>query len=269
MRHLIFFLIITLCNHFIFANNYSIKLKSSLLDADNQQNIYTINKDSHYLMTFSSIPSTEEKKELESIGINFLEYIPNNTYVIYSSKNLIYNNFIDYNIYSITKILPSFKIDPKISNRSFPEWAFFDNKLHVKILIYKNINLQIIEESLLSIQSFTIQNTDYLNNNIVGSLDPGDLNLLASLNYVWYIEPIDPPSYPENKTAISLHRSNIINVNYSNGKKYNGEGINVMMQDDGLVGPHIDRQGRLGSRSWPSKRNSKEGNTGTMKEGKK
>ena len=245
MRHLIFFLIITLCNHFIFANNYSIKLKSSLLDADNQQNIYTINKDSHYLMTFSSIPSTEEKKELESIGINFLEYIPNNTYVIYSSKNLIYNNFIDYNIYSITKILPSFKIDPKISNRSFPEWAFFDNKLHVKILIYKNINLQIIEESLLSIQSFTIQNTDYLNNNIVGSLDPGDLNLLASLNYVWYIEPIDPPSYPENKTAISLHRSNIINVNYSNGKKYNGEGINVMMQDDGLVGPHIDRQGRL------------------------
>tara|TARA_B100001093_G_scaffold455381_1_gene465480 strand:+ start:71409 stop:74969 length:3561 start_codon:yes stop_codon:yes gene_type:complete len=245
MRQLLFFLIIILSNHFIFANNYSIKLKSSLLNADNKQNIYSINMDSHYLMTFSSIPSTEEKKELESIGINFLEYIPNNTYVIFSSKNLIYNDFIDYNIYSITKILPSFKIDPKISDRSFPEWAFFNNKLYVKILIYKNINLQIIEESLLSVQSFTIQNIDYLNNNIIGSLDPGDLNLLASLNYVWYIEPIDPPSYPENKTAISLHRSNIINVNYANGKKYNGEGINVMMQDDGFVGPHIDRQGRL------------------------
>lgn len=245
MRQLLFFLIITLCNHFIFANNYSIKLKSSLLEADNKQNIYSIKMDSHYLMTFSSIPSTEEKKELESIGINFLEYIPDNTYVIYSSKNLIYNDFIDYNIYSITKILPSFKIDPKISNKSFPEWAFIDNKLHVKILFYKNINLMKIEESLLSIQSFTIQNTDYLNNNIVGSLDPVDLHSLASLNYVWYIEPIDPPSYPENKTAISLHRSNIINVNYPNGKKYNGEGINVMMQDDGLVGPHIDRQGRL------------------------
>ena len=32
---------------------------------------------------------------------------------------------------------------------------------------------------------------------------------------------------------------------FSTGKKYNGSGINVMMQDDGIIGPHIDYQGRI------------------------
>ena len=62
---------------------------------------------------------------------------------------------------------------------------------------------------------------------------------------MWYIEPIDPPSVKENKTGRTLHRSNTINTNYASGRNYNGEGINIMMQDDGLVGPHIDRQGRV------------------------
>jgi len=245
MKFILFVLIISIGNNFIFAQNYSIKLKSSSIESINKHNVYNIKKNGHYLMTFSSIPNQDEKNEMESIGINFLEYIPNKTYVVYSSKNLSYDDFLSYNLYSITKIMPSFKIDPKISKNPLPKWAFFDNKLHVKILIYKYINLNIVNENLSSINSFSVLSIDNLNNNIIGSLNPEDLHLLASLNYVWYIEPIDPPSTPENKTAITLHRSNIINVNYTNGKKYNGEGINIMMQDDGLVGPHIDRQGRL------------------------
>ena len=245
MKYILLILIISISNNLIFAQNYSIKLKSSSIESINKHNVYNIKKNGHYLMTFSSIPNQDEKNEMESIGINFLEYIPNKTYVVYSSKNLSYDDFLGYNLYSITKIMPSFKIDPKISKNPLPKWAFFDNKLHVKILIYKYVNLNIVNENLSSINSFSVLSIDNLNNNIIGSLNPEDLHLLASLNYVWYIEPIDPPSTPENKTAITLHRSNIINVNYTNGKKYNGEGINIMMQDDGLVGPHIDRQGRL------------------------
>jgi subtilisin family serine protease len=62
---------------------------------------------------------------------------------------------------------------------------------------------------------------------------------------VWYIEPIDPPSEKENKTGRTLHRSNTINTKYTTGRHYNGEGINIMMQDDGIIGPHIDYQGRI------------------------
>ena len=82
-------------------------------------------------------------------------------------------------------------------------------------------------------------------NSITLDIDPSALSALANINDVWYIEPIDPPSVKENKTGRTLHRSNTINTNYASGRHYNGEGINIMMQDDGLVGPHIDRQGRI------------------------
>ena len=125
MKHILFILIISISNNFIFAQNYSIKLKSSPIESINKHNVYNVKENGHYLMTFSSIPYQDEINEMESIGINFLEYIPNKTYVVYSTKNLSYDDFLGYDLYSITKILPSFKIDPKISKNTLPKWAFF------------------------------------------------------------------------------------------------------------------------------------------------
>ena len=68
---------------------------------------------------------------------------------------------------------------------------------------------------------------------------------ICQLPYVSFIEPVDPPSLPENKTGRTLHRSNVINAEYPTGRHYNGEGINIMMQDDGVIGPHIDYTGRV------------------------
>ena len=46
-------------------------------------------------------------------------------------------------------------------------------------------------------------------------------------------------------TGRTLHRTNSINTEFSTGSNYNGNGINVMMHDDGVVEPHIDRKGRV------------------------
>ena len=56
---------------------------------------------------------------------------------------------------------------------------------------------------------------------------------------------LSPPSFPENNTAVTLNRSNYLNSPSNNGLKYDGTGVNVMMQDDGIIGEHIDYQGRL------------------------
>ena len=37
-------------------------------------------------MQFSVIPSTQQKEEIEEAGIHFLEYIPNNTFIISISE---------------------------------------------------------------------------------------------------------------------------------------------------------------------------------------
>ena len=71
------------------------------------------------------------------------------------------------------------------------------------------------------------------------------LNKLLEFPFIQFIEPISPPSYPENNTAVTLNRSNYLNSPSDNGLKYDGTGVNVMMQDDGIIGEHIDYQGRL------------------------
>ena len=148
------------------------------------------------------------------------------------------------NIISVNKILPLYKIDKKLQNNSFPEWCLKDNLLHIKVLLYKNIQIS-NEISMLEDFSENISDVNYSSNTVTISINPKDLNLISELSFVFYIEPIDPPSLPENKTGRTLHRSNTINVDYPNGRNYNGSGVNVMMQDDGIIGPHIDYNGRV------------------------
>ena len=58
--------------------------------------------------------------------------------------------------------------------------------------------------------------------------------------------PTPPPPQSENYTGRTLHRANMLNPNINvSGSIIDGEGVNVMIQDDGEIGPHIDYQGRI------------------------
>ena len=93
--------------------------------------------------------------------------------------------------------------------------------------------------------NYQIDAINRTHNSILLTVSPNELSMLSNNNQVWYIEPIDPPSKKENKTGRTLYRSNVINTNYFSGRHYDGSGINIMMQDDGIIGPHIDYQGRI------------------------
>ena len=103
-----------------------------------------------------------------------------------------------------------------------------------KGFIHKNANLSIMEE-LFRARDYQIDDINSFSNCITLTVIPNELSVLSSIGEVFYIEPIDAPGFPENKTARTLHRSNIINTDYATGMHYNGEGINVVIQDDGLV----------------------------------
>ena len=116
--------------------------------------------------------------------------------------------------------------------------------LQVKLLIFSNIKFKDIEDN---IKNF-VESIDEINEDahyITVAINPVNLNLISKLNYISYIEPINPPPTRENMTGRTLHRTNVINVEYPNGRDYNGEGVNIMMHDDGYVQPHIDRKGRI------------------------
>ncbi|MFH1937684.1 MAG: S8 family serine peptidase [Bacteroidota bacterium] len=59
------------------------------------------------------------------------------------------------------------------------------------------------------------------------------------------MEPIYPEPEPENYTGRTLHRTSAIATDYGAGRHYNGTGVHVELQDDGIIGPHIDYEGRI------------------------
>ena len=71
------------------------------------------------------------------------------------------------------------------------------------------------------------------------------LETLSNLSFVKWVDLVVAPSVPDDTHGRSLHRSSNLDTQSGTGRNYRGEGIGVMVRDDGRVGPHIDFEGRL------------------------
>jgi PKD repeat protein len=241
-KHLLFFLIAVFSLQ-LTAQENKLQLKSGVIYLSNDLQLNTSNSLNYCFMSFSAIPTNKTKNNIERFGIQFLEYIPNKTYIVSIPKNTNTSLLSKYGVTAVSIIKGEHKIDPKIQNNTFPVWAFNNGKLSIKVLLYKNADISGMQE-FFRLSNYQIEAVNIFGMSITLTINPSDLDYLANTNEIWYIEPIDPPSEKENKTGRTLHRSNTINTKYSSGRHYNGEGINIMMQDDGIIGPHIDYQGR-------------------------
>ena len=112
-------------------------------------NAELVNGSYYRFMQFSKIPSEAKKNILVENGIQFLEYIPSNTYVVSVSSNFTeVDKLKEFNVVLLQKILPTQKIDPILQNRKCPEWALNNNKASIKVLFYKNVNMDFISHDI-------------------------------------------------------------------------------------------------------------------------
>ena len=221
-----------------------LSLKSGDFTLNKTLEIDNLDSDSYRLITFNTLPTESEKIELNELGVDFLYYLPKNTFAVSLENNIGSSVLSDYDIVSINNFEPFFKIDSKLKQDTLPSWALQNNLLSIKVIFFKTADFN---QSVDQIRRFT--NLPILENELFNSIElsitPSDLSLVSSLSFISYIEPVDPPAYKENDLGRTLHRTNVINTEYVTGKKYNGEGVKVMMHDDGYVEPHIDRKGRV------------------------
>lgn len=203
------------------------------------------------IIQFYNIPGAERRKEMEKHGIRFLDYLPQNAYftAIHDSFNL--QKLKDWEVRSIKRILPDYKISEKLKKRPFPDWAKTGkNKVKVVIKYYSVLEPNLVKESLKNHQ-YSIHNTYDYTNLITTSVQPAEIKALATFPFVQYMELPNPPAKPEDLPARTLHRSNQL-ASPHNNLSYNGRGVSVAIGDDGSVGPHIDYKGRLNQDSVSS-----------------
>ena len=210
-----------------------------------KNNIFSFtSSDPYRILTFKNLPTKEVKQEISDLGIELLYYLPSKMFVASMGDQVSNQDINSFGIISVNEILSDYKIDPKLQNENFPDWSYKNDFLYINLLLYKDVDIsRHIEE--IEILSESVVNINANNNSITVAIEPSKLGMFAEFPFIFFIEPIDPPGKPENYTAETLHRSNVINTRFTNGRHYNGDGVTVLMQDDGYVQPHIDRQGRI------------------------
>lgn len=206
----------------------------------------TINGFHYKIIQFYEIPTNEEKQNLENAGLLFLDYIPNRAYTVAFPAQFDMSQLAEYNVRVISEIIPEYKQDMYLLDKDYPAFALRpNNQIDIIVSYFSNIPFELVRNGLSAYSEMMIQ-TDEVGNYQILRVNIDDIESIVAEPYVSFIEPIYPPSEPENYTGKTLHRSNVLDSDYPSGRHYDGSGVQIMLQDDGIIGPHIDYEGRIG-----------------------
>lgn len=199
------------------------------------------------LIQFNTLPTIEQRAALKQHGIELLDYIPNKAYTACISSMANLSALTSFNVRFVGKINPLYKISKQIADNMVPEHAFVNDSIAYTFTYYSSCSAEVVNSFFKnSIYRITYHNKHAKRITVQTAYTKNfDIKVIAKIPFISYVEFKAAPPQPENKSGRTLHRSNAIANDFISGRHYNGAGINVALQDDGVIGPHIDYTGRL------------------------
>lgn len=240
--------ILTICISIILTSNLGFSQVN--LGGKSFQNSFTstqlpnLSKQNLIIAEFAKFPNAGERKELSSFGIEFLEYIPKNNYLLRVANTSAFEKLKNSNLKSWDYFSPKHKASVRLNNYDFPVYALVDEST-VKLDVFPIDKSQLnqLQTGLIN-AGFSPELASTKDGFTVTSIINNIENLLA-VEEVFFADITDAPATPENLVGKTDHRSYYINSLHPELPQYDGRGINVALGDDGIVGPHIDYTGRI------------------------
>ncbi|MFK7772245.1 MAG: S8 family serine peptidase [Saprospiraceae bacterium] len=204
------------------------------------------NYDGYYyqIIQFFEVPTNAQHQQIAQSGIQLLEYLPHRAYIAAIPVAMNPEKLVTLNVRSVLDISLDFKIANNLKQASFPEWAIQKQRVEVMIKYYKNIRQSDLLPHLME-DGILVERFNGYNNFLKASVEKDKIAEIAALPYVSYLELGPEPAVADDDLGRALHRSNMVDSKYSGGRSYTGEGVGVLVRDDGGLGPHIDYHGRL------------------------
>ncbi len=195
-------------------------------------------------MVFSDIPVQSSQNALRDNDIILKEYIGNNTY-LFISDNSVSNGYLSqHGVTAITPLMPVMKMSADLKNLTIGDWATDGDNISVQ-LQFMDLLSRADVASLLKANNLKIIEDFAAGTTFQVSIPSDLLTAVAQLNFVKYMEVIPAPDVKEDTDGRGLHRASNLDTQTASGRNYTGDGIGVLVRDDGIVGPHIDFQGRI------------------------
>jgi PKD repeat protein len=194
------------------------------------------------IIQFDKLISKQEMELFQRNGIILLEYIPDFAYLVSLPVDL------DSNKDHLNSVLASHTISNsmKLSSRLLYEDPCMKRgaKSLVTVKCMRDVKMDAIQSDLNN-RRIEYDRLNNLHKIFYASVDPVELNWLCSRPWVQYVDCESEPGQPEDIDGRNLHRVNTIGSNYKENIFLKGNGVRVMVRDDGFVGPHIDFHGRI------------------------
>jgi len=198
---------------------------------------------------FNVIPDYATRIQLEKAGVSLLNFISGKTYTASVRSDVKYPLDKNFHIRSITSIPALTKMHKELSNSlAISEFPFFatdaDRNVGVTFTYYPDIPHHVVLDSVYTLPyKLTYHNPN--SHRMTIWIPEQDVMAFVSKSYVFAAELKDDVPQMDNNVGRTDHRVNWLAQDFAGGRMYNGAGISVMLQDDGVIGPHIDYTGRL------------------------
>ena len=197
---------------------------------------------------FYKTPNQKIQNDFKNKGLELMEYLPNKAYVFYFPKNTSIQYLKDSGVRAIVPIEGEYKLSSALKMPPYPDYALEGNNILVTLAFHDHTNSSDVIEELVK-QQIAVKK-EYKGHNVIDiSVSNDGLEALTKLAFVKWIELKSAPTVSHDTRGKGLHRSNGLDTQTAAGRNYTGEGIGVMVRDDGIIGPHIDFEGRLDNRN--------------------
>lgn len=205
----------------------------------------TLSFDSHeltvgYAYRIVSVSTLNLNKDLlKARGVELLGYLPENSFY---AKIQVENTHLPEEFISVFEINSRRKQSPEVYAGYFPDYAKDGNFISINLSVFDG-EMDAVRSEIGKIASAKIESESP--SSISVKIPSTSLNNVLALRGVYYICSIDALPEPLNTPGKTSHGSSVLDGYTGNGVKYTGNGITVMMTDDGLLNEHIDFKNRF------------------------
>lgn len=199
----------------------------------------------YMILQFANTPSQEVQNQFRSRNIELTNYIEASSYFVFIPTSISKSFLETSGVISIIRVPSDFKMSSKVRNGEIGEWVKQGNNVMVNLRFHTNFSISNLVSELNSIDGANVIQY-YTGSNLTIVSTPYDkINQILDLPSVKWVEWIPEPDVKDDDRGQALHRSSSLDTQTLTGRNITGEGIGVMVRDDGIVGPHIDFQGRI------------------------
>lgn len=197
------------------------------------------------LLQFFQLPTPAQHETLRHLGVLLYDYLPTNAYTASLPAGLRHDKLAGLGLRSVMPMPGSWKLAGPLAQGEVPAHARRGaGRVEVALHYYPALTAAQAKAALLGGEYEVTEQNDFAHQLRV-VLSETAVQRLANLPWVSSVELAPAPGQPENFRGRTDHRANVLAVDYGAGRHYDGRGVTVGHGDDGLIGPHIDFQGRV------------------------